>query len=163
MMEHPEAPRPDVRVYNHGLGLSSDAAHSITEDRWGRIYVATSMGVDRLDPDTGRFQHFTKANGLPAGEIERTFCDRNGAIWFASNFGLARLLPEAERISGPPKPLLRSIRVGGAPYLTADLGEPALPEFELNPDQTNLDIDFSAVHFKAGEKLLPVPLRLKFP
>jgi len=153
VMEHPEDSLPAIRVYNRQRGLSSDSTHCITEDHLGRIYVATAFGVDRLDPSTGRFQHFTTANGLPPAEIERLLCDRQGAIWFASNFGLARLIPQADDITNPPPPLLRSLRADGVPLLTAELGQRDFPGLELRPGQGNVEIDFFALHFRLGEKL----------
>jgi signal transduction histidine kinase/ligand-binding sensor domain-containing protein len=153
VIDHPEEATPAVRVYSREQGLSSNGTHCITEDHWGRIYIANSLGVDRLDPASGRIQRFTAAHGLPPGEIERLYCDRQGSIWFASNFGLARLVPEAEHFTDPPVPLLRSVRVNGMPFLEADLGQPAFSAFELKPDQGNVQIDFSALHFRVGEKL----------
>src|SRR6185369_13207612 len=35
-------------------GLTSNNIRTITDDRFGRIYVGTASGVDRLTPDTGR-------------------------------------------------------------------------------------------------------------
>jgi signal transduction histidine kinase len=80
-------------------------------------------------------------------------CDREGGIWFASNFGLARLIPEVDEAVEPPVAMLRSVRVDGIPLLTEELGRKEFPALELRPSQGNVEIEYSALHFRVGEKL----------
>ena len=41
----------------------------MVEDRWGRLYVGTQSGVDRLDPASGRIKHYSTADGLAQNEV----------------------------------------------------------------------------------------------
>jgi ligand-binding sensor domain-containing protein len=80
-VDDPGAERPTYAIVQ---GLSSDSAGVITEDTNGRIYVGTGRGLDRLDPETGRVNHFTGADGLAGGDLLAAFRDRDGALWFGA-------------------------------------------------------------------------------
>src|SRR6266496_671032 len=51
-VDNPDSAAP--RFVNYGTidGLSSNDVWSLTEDRWGRIYLGTGRGLDQLDPAT---------------------------------------------------------------------------------------------------------------
>ncbi len=83
-------------------GLSSNNIRTVTEDEWGRLYVGTGRGIDRLDAANGNVKHYTVADGLPKGTIEEAYRDRQGSLWFGSAFGLSRLVPEKQDSSQPP-------------------------------------------------------------
>ena len=51
-IEDPAAARLAIQRYTMADGLSSDEIQAITEDRFGRIYSGTGLGVDRLDVNT---------------------------------------------------------------------------------------------------------------
>jgi len=64
----------------------------LTEDKWGRIYVATGRGIDRIDA-TGeitpsRVRHYTEADGLAKGNLIDMF-DGNGDLSMA-NYRIGR-------------------------------------------------------------------------
>lgn len=152
-MDHPAAADPSIVRYGVEEGLSSAQVFSLAEDDGGRIYVAGGRGVDRLDPKTGKLHHFTASAGLPPGETQFLFRDRQGGIWFASFYGLARYRPEPDQISEPPAPLLRSVRVGGDPYPISETGERMVAGMELTPGHNSLEVEFRALHFDIGEGL----------
>ncbi len=53
------ADNPKFVIYRMTDGLSSDQQRCFTEDRWGRIYIGTARGVDRLDLTTTQIKHST--------------------------------------------------------------------------------------------------------
>ena len=108
----PGAARPRISKLGMDQGLSSNHIFSLAEDRFGWIYIAGGHGVDRLDPQSGAIRHFSQTTLLPPGETERLYRDRNGSIWFASNFGLTRYDPEPPSLPAPPVPLLRRVTIG---------------------------------------------------
>jgi signal transduction histidine kinase len=138
----PRFVRPAMR-----RNLSSDHIFSLAEDKWGRIYIACGRGLERLNPETGALEHFSTENGLPAGETERLHRDSAGNIWFASNSGLARYQPEIESHDTPNPPLLRSIRVNGREQPVSILGETSVPDLELTPWQSNIEIEYRSLSF----------------
>ena len=120
----------------------------------GRLYIAGGRGVDRLDPESGLIRHFTEANGLPGGETNRHFRDREGAIWFASNFGLARYRPEPDQVAAPPAPTIHRVSVAGVSYPVSAFGESTLGGIELSPRQNRLELEYRSLHFAVGDPLL---------
>jgi signal transduction histidine kinase/ligand-binding sensor domain-containing protein len=135
-------------------GLSSNQATCTTEDKFGRIYVSTGRGVNRLDLRTGRIKIFTKADGLPENIITQCKRDKDGALWFGSWNGLARYLPLADDQSPPPSVFLSDLRVNGESTKNlSQLGETNLDNIDFTSDQRQIQIDFFALGFGAGESL----------
>jgi ligand-binding sensor domain-containing protein/signal transduction histidine kinase len=152
-MDHPAAAEPQIQHYGLEQGLSSEHVFSLVEDNGGRIYVAGGHGVDRLDPKTAGLHHFTSSSGLPPGDTQFLFRDRDGNIWFASFDGLARYRPEPDLILDTPDPLLRALRVGGVPYPISETGERVVTGIDLAPEHNSLEVEFRAIHFDIGEGL----------
>jgi len=152
-IDDPSAETPAVRVYSRKHGLSTNQIFSIAEDRLGRIYLGTSHGINRLDPDTGRVKRFTTADGLPNNLINVAFADRSGALWFGTLSGLARLMPEPDEPPSPPPIWISALRVAGVPHAVSALGALRLGPMTLEPHQNRVEIDFETVGFRAGEEL----------
>lgn len=134
-------------------GLSSIAISCVTDDAFGRIYVGTGRGLDRLEPETGQVENFTTADGLPNSYIEVAFRARNNALWFGTGNGLARLVPEPQRDREPPNIFITGLRIGGEPLAISILGESAIPALDLNADQRQVTVDFLGLGASLGEKL----------
>lgn len=147
--DHPRFTRYSVRQ-----GLASDLINSIVEDRTGTLYVAGARGVDALDPETNLIRHFGAADGLAAGDIAATLCDSSGALWFGAKTGLSRLaLPRARRAQPPPVYITR-LRIAGVARPLSGLGDQAISELTLNPEQNHIDVDFASPAFHIGGAIL---------
>ncbi|MFN2393934.1 MAG: triple tyrosine motif-containing protein, partial [Pyrinomonadaceae bacterium] len=133
--------------YTPAEGLTSIATASVTEDEFGRIYVGTWRGIDRLDPDTGHIEHFTAADGLPVSFVEVSYRDRQNNLWFGTHEGLARFVPEPKRKRQPPTILITGLRVEGEAQSVSILGETEISNLELNSQQRQIGVTF------LGEKL----------
>jgi ligand-binding sensor domain-containing protein/two-component sensor histidine kinase len=135
-------------------GLSSNQATCVTEDNFGRIYISTGRGVNRLDLQTGRIKIFTKADGLPENIVTQCRRDTRGALWFGSSNGLARYIPAAGEKSAPPPIFLSGLRVNGDSIKKlSELGETEVKNLDLAADQRQIQIDFFALGFGTGEAL----------
>jgi ligand-binding sensor domain-containing protein/signal transduction histidine kinase len=143
----------DLRRYATAEGLSSTGVGCVTEDEFGRIYVGTGRGLDRLDPETGRVENFTTADGLPNSYIEVAFRDRTNALWFGTANGLARFVPEPETNRQPANVLLTGLRVNGEPRSISIMGESSIPELDLDSSQRQVTVDFLGLGASLGEKL----------
>jgi signal transduction histidine kinase/ligand-binding sensor domain-containing protein len=150
-VDDPAAERPRFVAYTTADGLSSDSVVCVVADAWGRIYASTPRGVDRIDLATGRIKHYTSADGLPMGQPMASFRDRHGALWFGTMFGLARLDPEVERDREPPRILLTGMRVAGVARQVSALGEAAVGEMALGPDENSVSVDFVGLGASLGE------------
>ncbi len=147
------AERPRFIAYTTAQGLSSDNINCITEDQYGRLYIGTGRGLDRLDPATGRVKPFTAADGLISGEVLVSFRDRKGDLWFGGTSGLSRLSPQPEAPWSPPPILITSLRIAGETHQISVLGETEIASVELGPDKSQVQIDFVALGFSPGEGL----------
>ena len=139
--------------YTIAEGLTSNAAASITEDAFGRIYIGTWRGVDRLNPDTRQVENFTTADGLPASFVEISHRDRRNNLWFGTDKGLARFVPEPPRVRQSPTILITGLRVEGEPQNVSILGETSIPELDLSAEQRQITLDFLGLGASPGEKL----------
>lgn len=152
-IHEPGTDHPRFVTYTTAQGLSGNEVTCVTDDQWGRIYVGTGRGVDRLDPASGRIKHYTTADGLARDDVVSAFHDRQGTLWFGTAQGLSKLLPEPERHAPPPPIRVSELRIGGLPYPVSELGETELRGLVLQPNQNQIQIDFAGLNFSAGEVL----------
>jgi ligand-binding sensor domain-containing protein/signal transduction histidine kinase len=135
-------------------GLSSNQATCATEDNFGRIYISTGRGVNRLNLQTGRIKVFTKADGLPENIVTLCKRDAGGSLWFGTYNGLARYTPVADEQSKPPPVFLSNLRVSGESVKKlSELGETNIKNLDFASDQRQIQIDFFALGFGTGEAL----------
>lgn len=152
-VDDPAAERPAFSIFTTAQDLSSNSTGAITEDRYGRIYVGTGRGVDRLDPGTGRVKHYTTDDGLAPGNIVAAFSDRTGVLWFGTHRGLSRFVPAPDVSAAPPPILITGVRIAGEQQIVSALGETEIVLPDLSPDRNQLQFDFVALGFAPGEKL----------
>ena len=144
---------PKIIHYTTKEGLSSDQVSCITEDQWGRIYVGTGVGVDRLDPDTGRVKRYTIADGLPNGFVNISYRDRNNTLWFGTLQGLSKLDPSRDGPPQAPPILIQRVRVAGADLPISELGATHIPNVEFAANKNQLEIGFVSLGFRTGDVL----------
>jgi PAS domain S-box-containing protein len=148
-----EATLPTLTAYTKDDGLSTHRLSCITGDSAGRIYVGNSRGIDRLDPRTRQIRHYTAADGFGTGELIAAFRDRLGNLWFGTTAGLLRLTPRPEQDAKPPDILINQLHIAGNAYHVSELGEREISGLEMEPNQNQIQIDFFALSFGAGEAL----------
>jgi ligand-binding sensor domain-containing protein/two-component sensor histidine kinase len=149
--------QPSAIRYTTGEGLASIRIAAITEDRQGRIWVSTTRGVESLDLSAGglpRVQHYASTDGLAEGEGKFSFCDRSGALWFAMQHGLSRLVPDSKIVEEAPPVFVTGVWVTGSPYPVSDVGEIQMRLPDLRAGQNQLQIEFGGFQFAAGQSLL---------
>jgi len=150
-VDDPALDHPRASAYTTAQGLSSNEVRCTTEDLYGRLYIGTGRGLDRLNPDGG-IEHFTTADGLAPGQAVVALRDRQGALWFGNMQGLSRWLPEPPQPSSPPPIRIRGVRVRGVPQPISELGESAVPQFSLATSQNQLQFDFVSIGFRPSER-----------
>ncbi|HYJ89769.1 MAG TPA: two-component regulator propeller domain-containing protein, partial [Pyrinomonadaceae bacterium] len=128
--------------YTTADGLSSNGVYCVTDDDFGRIYVGSGRGLDRIDTATGQVENFTQADGLPGSQVEIAYRDRNGILWFGTNAGLARFVPEPERLRQVPTVFITGLRTAGVALPVSVIGEKAIANLDFGSDQSNVSIDF---------------------
>jgi ligand-binding sensor domain-containing protein/two-component sensor histidine kinase len=152
-IDDPTAAHPQLFTYSVTDGLSSNKVWCLVEDQWGRIYAGTNLGLDRLDPETGRVRHFTTSDGLAHDAIRDSFRSRDGALWFGTGSGISRLIPEPDTPQSPPPILITGLLIAGEDHRVSALGESEIGSLHLRTNQNNIRIDFTGVSFGGGETL----------
>ncbi|MEP6704128.1 MAG: two-component regulator propeller domain-containing protein, partial [Acidobacteriota bacterium] len=139
--------------YTTAEGLSSNGSYCLTEDEFGRIYVGSGRGIDRLTPETGGVENFTTADGLPSSDVEIAYRDRRNDLWFGTSSGLARFTPEPQRARRPPNAFITGLRVNGESRSVSLLGEGTIPSLDLDADHRQITVAFVGLGSSPGEKL----------
>jgi signal transduction histidine kinase/ligand-binding sensor domain-containing protein len=77
--------------------LSNDQVFSLYEDPADAVWIGTwGSGLDRFDPATQTFAHYTERDGLPDNVIYGIEVDSQGFLWLSTNRGLSKFDPRAE-------------------------------------------------------------------
>jgi diguanylate cyclase (GGDEF)-like protein len=89
-------------AYRHRAGdagsLSDDSVFAIAEGLSGEIWIGGNSGLDRLDPKSGRIEHFAerlRSAGVPAEALKvNALCvDGDGKVWVGLDVGLVEIDP----------------------------------------------------------------------
>jgi ligand-binding sensor domain-containing protein len=157
-IDSPGADVPSFVNLTTTQGLTANYTRCITEDRWGRIYVGGSRGVDCFYPRAPfRLRHYTTADGLVGGEMRTAFRDRKGALWFGTSLGLSRLEPQADQWEPAPPIVISALRVRGEPRAISAVGESAISGLVLGANQNQVQVDFVSPDFRPS-----APLRYQY-
>lgn len=151
-VDDPASDRPRFRSYGISEGLSSNHVWCMTEDRFGRMYLGTGSGVDRLDPATGSIRHYRASEGLAKGAVRAAYRDRTGALWFATNSGISRLIPIPDLSSPAPVILISALRLMGAPLPISELGERRIAGLTLPATRNGMEIEFLGFDFSPNTR-----------
>jgi signal transduction histidine kinase/ligand-binding sensor domain-containing protein len=152
-IDDPSAEKLEFHQITTENGLSSNNVRTITEDRFGRLYLGNARGVDRYSPDSGLVKHFSTEDGLAADFVVDSLCDRNGNCWFATEAGVSRLIPVPDEKTALPKVWLGGMRIAGVAQPMLEFGSINFETPELTDAQNNLQIDYFGIDFRAGESL----------
>ncbi|MDJ0836863.1 MAG: two-component regulator propeller domain-containing protein [Acidobacteriota bacterium] len=78
--------------------LASNRIRCLAEGPDGSIWIGTfRSGLDRLDPETGRFTHYEQGkSGLSYNTILSLHVTGDGVLWVGTQRGLNRYLPETD-------------------------------------------------------------------
>lgn len=152
-VENPNADTPIFTNFSMTQGLLSNETNCLTKDKFGRIYVGTGRGLNRLEPETFNIKTYTQADGLAGNYVTQCRSDKNGVLWLATTNALTRFVPTLEKSSLPPPVFISGISVNGNPQKISELGETEVKNLDLASDQRQIQIDFFALGFSSGENL----------
>ena len=90
--------------------IGSNTISSILEDRSGSFWVAGNGGINRLNRETGRFNHY-----LTGHSIAYLYEDSGGALWAGTDIGLFQYSQKEDRFTAflDPQAEINSFTVGG--------------------------------------------------
>ncbi len=87
----------EFRHYRKADGLSSDIVYGVLVDNRGFIWAATGMGINKLDPRTGRVVCYDAQDGLPSDSFTDGGAHKgqSGRLYFGSVNGLVAFFPDS--------------------------------------------------------------------
>jgi signal transduction histidine kinase/CheY-like chemotaxis protein/AraC-like DNA-binding protein len=151
-----------TNIYAEKNGLSSSFLSSLLRDKEGCIWIASSKGIDKLNPKTLEVVSFNSGDGLQQGEfMERAAIGLpNGNMVFAGFGGINVFNPSnvAKDEKCPPVKFTK-LTLFNEPIAPFDrhgiLREniSLAKEIELAHHQSVFTLDFNAVSFVANEKI----------
>lgn len=147
---NPDAVQPIFKSFTTTEGLPNNDLSVITDDLNGQVYVGGGLGLDQIDPETGRVKRFTTADGLAPGAFLAAFRDRRGDLWFGTTHGLSRYTPATDD-TAPPPVLISAVQVAGVRQRVSALGEKSFSLPELGSNQNQVQIEFVGLSFALGE------------
>jgi signal transduction histidine kinase/ligand-binding sensor domain-containing protein len=140
------APGRAVR-YTTAEGLSSNYANALVDDAYGRLYVGTANGVDRLVlvPDTHAIVGYGLADGWTHEFVSAVLRDAAGVLWFGKPTGLVELHPAPEQAA--PSTRIVGLRISGDrdTVRSLDLGQRRTAVPDLAHDQNGVELAFSSI------------------
>lgn len=74
--------------------LYKDVIYALHEGSDGSIWIGTSKGLKRLNPQSLDIQEYTIADGLPSNYICAIKEDIDGYLWISTNYGISRFNPK---------------------------------------------------------------------
>lgn len=151
------------RLFGTRQGLAADAVGDIAEDAQGRIWISTTVGISRVDPDTGRIVNFGRHDGaLWRGYWARSMAQLpDGRIAFGGLDGLSLIDPAAVSLASPPPPLVTNLLLNNVPagLRWRDAGSPLQRsltrggDVQLRYDDDNVTFEFASPYFSGAESL----------
>lgn len=86
-------------------GLLSDQRINLTEDKTGRIWIASDEGVNVFDGQELISYSYPDNSGLQHNNVSAIFCDSRGNIWISHNMGIQVLRAGEQRFTSISTPL----------------------------------------------------------
>ena len=135
-----------ARRFDSKDGLSNACIMSITEDRRGRIWVGTALGINRLEMKNGAVEILSlgKTEGVPMQEfIESGVCRIDDeTLCFTSPEGVCKVQVKDFDTTQPPLPVvLVGMRVKGNEVATTS------DSYQLSYDENYFEFDISALNY----------------
>lgn len=140
------------RVDSTSTPLGSNL-RTITEDKFGRLYLGSARGVDRYCPDTGHVKRFTVSEGLASDFVVDSMRDKNDDLWFVTNDGISKLTPMEDEDPPPPQIFIGGLRISGRLETVSELGETTFDAGQLSNTDNNFQIEWFGLDLRAGEFL----------
>ncbi|MFT4926187.1 MAG: ligand-binding sensor domain-containing protein [Phenylobacterium sp.] len=139
-------------------GLQSDLIAAIVADDRGSLWISTTGGISRFDPQRKQFVNFGGVEGAqPGGYLIGSFGqDSQGRIYFGGIKGVTHFLPSQVKAEfKPPRLALTALRLQNRPVnILPGQQDAVLPRaiqyiegITLSHQQSVFSLEFSALHY----------------
>lgn len=158
VLESESTTAPRFRPVGKREGLSASAIGSLLEDTRGKLWVASIVGIDELDPESGKIRNLQASDGFDRSGyfIGAKAIDPDGRVYFGGLMGLVSFHPKDFRLNNAaPTVTLTDVQTVSGLSRRADLRQRMhaafLHELVLQPDETGWSIGFSTMDFLGPE------------
>ncbi len=134
-------------------GLPSSHVYSIQGDESGSLWLSSTAGITRFNPNNGTMRHFDSSQGIEDSEFNfgAGFTDSQGIMYFGGNSGLVRFHPndvkESKKV--PPVVLVRIKKLNEK--IGVDVRYQEQNEIVLHYLDYYISFEFAALDFNAPE------------
>lgn len=145
------------RYYSERDGLSNNQALCILEDDNNKLWISTSNGLSKFDPDTKKFRNFSNRDGLRNNEFTygAAYKSQNGELLFGGISGFNVFNPKDILTDEIPVPLVfTELRIFNKPVPISDQKKAVLQKsisetkhIVLRYDQNVFTLEFAALDF----------------
>lgn len=114
----------NLKKYDVENGLSNNVISGLAEDKEGNIWCSTFYGINHIKLKDGKIIKFYSGNGLRDNSYtnEAYFKDKEGIIYFGSNYGITSFLPEnVTQINYDKKVVISNFYINGQSVNRASL------------------------------------------
>lgn len=155
-----DASRDSFRLYTDTGGLATEFIKGITEDELGNLWIATSNGLTRFNPDIGSFKKYNTGDGLQGLEFEANayMKTKDGEMFFGGIDGFNCFYPGAIR-SNPyiPPVYITAFQLSNRKILPGEKNGPLQQDISFSPEiwlsyhQSTFSFTFAALNFTTPE------------
>lgn len=147
-------------IYTGKGGLASDFIKGITEDGNGNLWISTSNGLNKFNPDTRELKKYNAADGLQGLEFEAGayMKTRGGEMYFGGINGFNRFYPQDIKINHFVAPVyITGLQIFNKEILPGQEKSPLQNDIslthniKLNYKQSTLSFDFAILNYTASE------------
>lgn len=151
-----------IKTFTQKNGLPSNDILSVTEDKNGHIWLATSNGLSRLDPKSGRLRNFSEADGLSNTQFfeQAILTASDGSIYLGGNSGIDRFDPANIKQNGyQPSVVLEDLRIQNRSVTPGEKEAPIdkniafARKIILKHRQNSFSIDYVGIDYTYTDKL----------
>ena len=144
----------EFKYYTKKDGLPDNIIYGILGDKNNHLWLSTSNGLSRFDPEKESFFNYFKSDGLQGNDFNRAayFKDKNGKMYFGGPNGMNVFSPENIRVNkNIPPVVITSFRVFNKEKLL-DLNQASRTGIILNYDENYFSFEFAALDFVSSEQ-----------
>ena len=149
------------RIFTTKQGLPSNNVCGILVDEQNYLWISTTNGIAKFNPQNNKFINYSVLDGLQGNEFENfaALKTRSGEMLFGGNNGFNFFTPnEIKSNNTPPAVVITGIKILNKPVLIGVEDSPLKVHISktkkliLNHDFSVVTFDFSALNYTSPEK-----------